>query len=157
VPVVGGGGCRTSGSGGAGGIGGVGVESNAPRTVWVTVCTVEEMFVAMLDELTEFVWKTSPSFPGLRIRIEMAVLHISQDVGGGAGVSQVQFQIHVGAARSSGLIAGGVVLPSAEFHDQFQIQVEGRFGAELDADAPGVGVGAAGMSGVELIPPELPP
>jgi hypothetical protein len=155
------GGCPTGGitTGGitTGGIGGSAGDSRAPTTVCVTVWIVDEMLVAMLDELTAFVWVTSPSLPGLRIRIEIEVLHISHETGGGfSAVVQSQFQIQVDAARSSGLISAGVVLPSPEFHDQFQTQVDGRLGAELGADVLVVAGGAAGISGVELIPPELP-
>jgi hypothetical protein len=161
------------GSGGGvgqpGGGGGVVVTggSSASKIVCVTVCTVSLMFVAMLVELTVFVCVTSPSSPGLKIRIEIDVLHIPQSAdgaegapGGGAdgggvdGQFQTQFQIHVGAARSEGLIPAGGVSP--QFHDQFQTQVDGTFGAGSGVDTGADGGVCGALVGVELIPPELP-
>jgi hypothetical protein len=128
------------GAGAAGGSG-TGCTSGSWLTVCCTDCStvwiVVEMVWAMLVDIDWFAWITSPSFPGLRIRIEIAVLHAehgdepeSDDPAAGApdgetvGQSHVQFQIQPvapwgGARGSDGL--------SAQFHDQFQIQVDGGF------------------------------
>jgi hypothetical protein len=89
---------------------------------WTVCCTVVEIVSATLVDVDWMDWITSPSSPGLRMRIEIAVLHVEQDVDDVVGQSQFQFQVQAVAP------AGGARGPeglSAQFHDQFQIQVVG--------------------------------
>jgi hypothetical protein len=101
-----------------------------------------------------FDWVTSPSFPGLAIRIETATLHCTQTegtaaAGGGAppGQSHCQFQIQivdpVGGAGTAGAELG------SQFQLQFQIQTSGGL--------PELVFGASGAIPEELSPAVLPP
>jgi hypothetical protein len=119
---------------GAGAAGGSGTDCPgrsgliACSTVWV----VEAIVWAMLVELDWLDWMTSPSSPGLRIRIEIDVLQAEQvgvepwddEVEGGATVGQSQVQFQIQSVAPGGGADGDKGL-SAQFHDQFQIQVSG--------------------------------
>ena len=79
----------------------------------------------------EFVWITSPSSPGLSMRIEMFELQVAQLGVPGAGTVawsqfQFQFQIQTGASEEGGGPASGA--PVSQFQFQFQIQVDGWIG-----------------------------
>jgi len=168
VPALGvvDGGCEGSGGGTDGGTdGGPGRTGGGPGSIGAIVCTtcwiVCETCVTTVVAVTVFDWITSPSSPGLKIRIDVATLHIphaaSGVVGaaGASGASQLhcQFQIHVPAAAAAGSTAGS---GSLQFHVQFQIHVvggaAGRSGV-LSADDVAV---VGGITGVELVLPEFP-
>jgi len=139
----------------------VGGPGSSGAMVCTTCCTVCVTCVTTVVAVTEFVWNTSPSSPGLKIRIDVAMLHIPhpesgvEEADGAPGASQLhcQFQIHVPAASAAGSTAGS---GSLQFHVQFQIQVDGGVGEESGVvAADGVAV-VVGITGVELVLPEFP-
>jgi len=129
--------------------------------VCTTCCTVCDTCVTRVVVVTEFVWITSPSSPGLKIRIDVAMLHIPhpesgvEEADGAAGASQLhcQFQIHVPAARAAGSTAGS---GSLQFHVQFQTHVDGGAGTESGVVAVEDVAVVCGITGLELVLPEFP-
>jgi len=96
------------------------------------VCWAEKTFSTRAVEAAELTWNTSPSSPGLRIRIEIAVLQPVQPssssglAGGLASEPQSQRQFQTQAVAAVGIgVASGV---SEQFHVQFQTHVVGRVG-----------------------------
>jgi hypothetical protein len=101
-----------------------------------------------------FDWFTSPSFPGLAIRIETATLHWTQTdgtaaagAGAPAGQSHCQFQIQIVAP------AGGAGTAGAELGSQFQLQ----FQIQTSGGVTEPVFGASGVILLELLPAVLPP
>ena len=101
-----------------------------------------------------FDWVTSPSFPGLAIRIETATLHWTQTdgtaaagAGAPAGQSHCQFQIQIVAPAGGAGTAGAV--SGSQFQLQFQIQTSGGVTEPV--------FGGSGVIPLELFPAVLPP
>jgi hypothetical protein len=108
--------------------------ANVAAISWIAVCSTELMFSTMLVVETVFDWNTSPSSPGLKMRIERDVLHEEQSPSAGlAGglrpvspQSQFQFQIQAGVADGETELVPMEL--SEQFQFQFQTQVAGGVG-----------------------------
>ncbi len=141
---------KTAGTdGGTGGGGRAGCATGCDVAARLEAEALEAALVA-----ARFDWDTSPSFPGLAIRIETATLHWTQTdgtaaagAGASAGQSHCQFQIQI-VAPAGGAGTPGVELGS-QFQLQFQIQTSGGVGESV--------VGASGVIPGELLPAVLPP
>ncbi len=100
-----------------------------------------------------FDWVTSPSFPGLAIRIDTATLHCTQTEGTTAGAgappgqSHCQFQIQIVDP------AGGAGTDGAELGSQFQLQ----FQIQTSGGVVGDVFTGSGVMSDELSPAVLPP
>ena len=120
---------KTAGTeGGTGGGGRAGCATGCDVAAILEAEALEAALVA-----ARFDWDTSPSFPGLAIRIETATLHWTQTdgtaaagAGAPAGQSHCQFQIQI-VAPAGGAGTPGVELGS-QFQLQFQIQTSGGVG-----------------------------
>ena len=140
---------RTAGIGGSTGGGG-----SAGCATGCDVAALDDEALEAALVAARFDWFTSPSFPGLAIRIETATLHWTQTdgtaaVGAGApaGQSHCQFQIQI-VAPSGGAGTAGAELGS-QFQPQFQIQTSGGVTEPV--------FGASGVIPDELLPAVLPP
>ena len=124
---------------------------------WIVCWTVVEIDCAMLAVVDEIVCARSPSSPGLRIRIEIEVLHPVQGAGAASPQFHCQFQIQVPApAGGDGAGEPDPIGPLSQFQVQFHIQVPGAIGGGSSgiADADGGVVATVGMS--LLIPVGFP-
>jgi hypothetical protein len=109
--------------------------ANVAAISWIAVCSTELMFSTMLVEETAFDWNTSPSSPGLKMRIESDVLHDEQSLSSGltgglrlvsSAQFQFQFQIQAGVADGETELVPREL--SEQFQFQFQTQVAGGVG-----------------------------
>ncbi len=145
---------RTAGTeGGTGGGGNAGCATGCDAAAALAAEALEAALEAALVA-ARFDWVTSPSFPGLAIRIETATLHWTQTdgtaaAGAGApeGQSHCQFQIQIVAP------AGGVGTAGAELGSQFQLQ----FQIQTSGGVTEPVFGASGVIPDELLPAVLPP
>jgi len=145
---------RTAGiEGGTGGGGNAGCATGCDAAAALAAEALEAALEAALVA-ARFDWVTSPSFPGLAIRIETATLHWTQTdgtaaAGAGApeGQSHCQFQIQIVAPPGGAGTAGAVL--GSQFQLQFQIQTSGGVTEPVS--------GASGVIPDELVPAVLPP
>jgi hypothetical protein len=145
---------RTAGiDGGTGGGGKAGCATGCDAAAALAAEALEAALEAALVA-ARFDWVTSPSFPGLAIRIETATLHWTQTdgtaaagVGAPEGQSHCQFQIQIVAP------AGGVGTAGAELGSQFQLQ----FQIQTSGGVTEPVFGASGVIPDELLPAVLPP
>jgi hypothetical protein len=149
IEKTGGGGTTTGTDKGTGGGGSAGCATGC-----IVVAASEEDEVEAALAAARFDWVTSPSFPGLAIRIETATLHRTQTegtaaagAGAPAGQSHCQFQIQIVAP------AGGAGTAGAELGSQFQLQFQIQTSGAVTEPV----FGASGVIPVELLPAVLPP
>jgi len=108
---------------------------------------VEEIVCATLVEVEEIDCARSPSSPGLRIRIAIAVLQAEHGADGAA--PQFHSQFHTQPVPPDELAGLVVLVPpesSAQFQDQFQTQFSGTFDTGSDEIDAGVSVDIGGDS-----------
>ena len=149
IVKTGNGGTTAGTDGGTGGGGSAGCARGCSAPGALEAEALEDALVA-----ARFDWVTSPSSPGLAIRIETATLHWTQTdgtaaagAGAPAGQSHCQFQIQIVAPPGGAGTAGAVL--GSQFQLQFQIQTSGGVTEPVS--------GASGVIPDELVPAVLPP